>query len=77
MAGHVTPAHLLDRHDPDRKIPFLEKWSPLVQFKLAVYFACCAIALMKLPNTIWNQDLGEITYVRPSTGDLASPTSAV
>jgi mannuronan synthase len=49
--------------DPDRPIPFIEKWSPLVQLKLFLYFCCCFIALNFLPNTIYDPGLHDITFV--------------
>jgi glycosyltransferase Alg8 len=47
------------RHVPD----FFEKWSPLVQLKLLIYFSACAIALTALPNSIFDPELREFTYV--------------
>jgi mannuronan synthase len=50
--------------DQARYIPtFLEKWSPLVQIKIALYFAVCLCMLMLLPNSIYSPELREITYV--------------
>jgi len=42
---------------------FLEKWSPLVQAKIALYFACCFIALQMMPNPFWDPELKEFMYV--------------
>jgi glycosyltransferase Alg8 len=50
--------------DPALHIPtFFEKWSPLVQLKLLMYFMCCFIGVMLLPNSIYDPELREITYV--------------
>jgi mannuronan synthase len=42
---------------------FLEKWSPLVQIKIAMYFAVCLCMLMLLPNSIYSPELREVTYI--------------
>ena len=42
---------------------FLEKWSPLVQVKIALYFAICLCMLMLLPNSIYSPELREVTYI--------------
>jgi glycosyltransferase Alg8 len=42
---------------------FLEKWSPVVQFKLLVYLAACCILLMLLPNSIWDPTAQEFVYI--------------
>jgi glycosyltransferase Alg8 len=49
--------------DPTRTIPWREKWSPSVLLTIAVYFCCCYIAFQQLPNTIWDPDIEQITYV--------------
>jgi mannuronan synthase len=60
----VAPAHDHSYIDPAVRMPtFLEKWSPLVQLKLAVYFAVCFCALLLLPNSIYDPELREITYI--------------
>ena len=40
--------------DPSEPLAFFEKWSPLIQIKLLLFFCGCFIALSLLPNT----DLG-------------------
>ena len=50
-------------NDPSEKLSFLEKWSPLVQLQLLLYFSCCFIALSLLPNSIWDPTAHEFTYV--------------
>lgn len=52
-----------DFDDPTRTIPFAEKWSPLVLTKLATYFLICLAAITLLPNTIWDPEVRQITYV--------------
>lgn len=42
---------------------FLEKWSPLVQAKILLYFTACFIALQSFPNPFWNEDVREFMYV--------------
>jgi mannuronan synthase len=49
--------------DPDYKPAFFEKWPPLTQVKLLLYFCCCFIAVSKLPNTIWDPTVQHFTYV--------------
>ena len=36
--------------DPSEPLTFFEKWSPLVQIKLLLFFCGCFIALSLLPN---------------------------
>ena len=50
----TLPHYKLD--DPTNPLPFLVKWSPLVQFKILFYFACCFIALSLLPNQLWDPE---------------------
>ena len=49
--------------DPAARRHWREKWSPLVLTKIAVYFAICFCGLIALPNSIWDPDIAEITYV--------------
>lgn len=39
------------------------KWTPLVLFKLALYFACCLIGILTVPNVIWDVETKQITLV--------------
>ena len=50
-------------NDPSETLSFFEKWSPLIQLKLLLYFSFCFIALSLLPNTIWDPTAHEFTYV--------------
>ncbi len=50
-------------NDPSEHLSFLEKWSPLVQLKLLLFFSCCFIALSLAPNSIWSPEAHEFTYV--------------
>ena len=49
--------------DPSIPLTFSEKWTPGVQIQIAVYLACCYIALTLLPNSIWNPEAREFVYV--------------
>ena len=49
--------------DPTNRLSWRQKWSPDVLAKIAVYFGLCYLALTLLPNTIWDADIKEITYV--------------
>jgi glycosyltransferase Alg8 len=53
----------IDLDDPSRPLTFGQKWSPSVQFKLLLYFAACFAALLSLPNSIFDPELREFTYV--------------
>ena len=57
----TLPHYKLD--DPTNPLPFLVKWSPLVQVKIAFYFACCFIALSMIPNQIWDPENREVIYI--------------
>ena len=75
LAGHATagPLQSIERSNPNpelnaaddltKPLPFLEKWSPMIQFRILLYFACCFIALSSLPNSIWDQDAHDFVYV--------------
>lgn len=43
--------------------PFWEKWSPDKQFEILLYFMCCYIALVSLPNYIWDPTGREFVYI--------------
>jgi glycosyltransferase Alg8 len=58
--GYIDSA----RHEPT----YFEKRTPLVHVKLAVYFAACLIALMLVPNSIFDPQVREITYVIGAVG---------
>jgi glycosyltransferase Alg8 len=49
--------------DPSEPVTFFEKWSPLIQIKLLLFFCGCFIALSLLPNTIWDPVAHEFVYV--------------
>lgn len=42
---------------------YFEKWTPLVHLKIALYFAACFIALMMIPNSLFDPQVQEFTYV--------------
>jgi len=50
-------------HDPSEKLSFAEKWSPLVQLKILLYFSGCFILLSALPNSIWDPAAHEFVYI--------------
>jgi len=54
---------LIRETDPTVRLSFLEKWAPLVQLKILVYFAICFIAMSYIPNSIWDAEVQEIVYV--------------
>lgn len=54
--------------DPSMELSFLEKWSPEVQFKIAIYFTVCFILLNHLPNSIWNPQAREFVYIIGTIG---------
>ncbi len=52
-----------DIEPPDPWPSWREKWTPLAIFKLVLYIGVCFMALTLLPNTIWDPELREVTYV--------------
>lgn len=56
-APHVALA------DATRPLPFWQKWSPDVQLQILLYLAICFMALMHLPNYIWDPAAREFIYV--------------
>ncbi len=61
MTIAANPASAAQEYSVDP--PFLEKWSPDKQLKILLYFLCCYIALMLLPNYIWDPTAREFIYV--------------
>ena len=61
MTGRQSPTPLI--LGPDTPLPPGEKWSPIVQIKLILYFCSCFILLSLLPNSIWDPEGQEIIYV--------------
>jgi glycosyltransferase Alg8 len=49
--------------DPSQPLRAGEKWTPLVQIRILLYFAACYVALSLLPNQIWNADAREFVYI--------------
>ena len=49
--------------DPSKPVPWREKWSFGVLYKLFLYFSFCFIALNALPNSIWDPELRRITVL--------------
>ncbi len=54
--------------DPTKPVPWREKWSPGVLYRLFLYFAFCFIALDNLPNTLWDPQLRRITILIGALG---------
>lgn len=50
-------------NDPSAPLNYGEKWTPEVQMKIFMYFTCCYIALMMLPNYIWDPQAREFVYI--------------
>ncbi|WP_350335322.1 glycosyltransferase [Coralliovum pocilloporae] len=44
------------------------KWTFLVWLKLSVYFACCLIGVLTVPNVIWDIETRQITFVIGALG---------
>ena len=53
-------ARLLD--DPTDWPRGLRKWTPGILYRIALYFAVCAAALLTLPNSIFDPEVGAITF---------------
>ncbi len=49
--------------DPAYWPSWREKWRPGVLAKIALYFGVCFVVLTLVPNTIWDDDVKQITYV--------------
>jgi glycosyltransferase Alg8 len=49
--------------DPSQPLPFHEKWSLAVQFKLLAYVTFCFLGLMAIPNSIYSPENGSFVYV--------------
>lgn len=45
-----------------------EKWNARNLFKIFFYFSCCLLAILLLPNTIWDAQYSEVTFVIGSLG---------
>ncbi|HRD75800.1 MAG TPA: hypothetical protein PK264_07675, partial [Hyphomicrobiaceae bacterium] len=54
---------LIRESDPTVKLSFTEKWSPLVQMKIAAFFAVCFVVMSYVPNTIWDPEVQDFIYV--------------
>ena len=39
------------------------KWTPKHLFNICLYFACCLLAILILPNSIWDAEVKEITLI--------------
>jgi len=54
--------------DPIEYIPLKEKWSPLVLYKIFLYFAFLFIALDQVPNALWDPQTKTATIVIGTLG---------
>lgn len=57
------PLHQYHFDDLEKKLPFLEKWSPAVIGKIGLYLSVCLMGVMMLQNTIWDANVQQFTYV--------------
>lgn len=55
-------------NDPVIRVPWREKWSPLVLFQIFLYFAFCFMALNTLPNNMWDPELRAVTVLIGTLG---------
>ncbi|WP_422369092.1 glycosyltransferase [Pelagibius sp.] len=46
----------------------LRKWTPAALFSIALYFACCLLGAIILPNSIWDIETRQITLVIGALG---------
>lgn len=51
------------RDDPTARLTAEEKWSPDVLVKILLYFMACFVALEALPNTLWDPEVRQFTYI--------------
>ena len=45
-----------------------KKWTPMVLMNIALYLACCLVAILIIPNRLWDSNVQEITLVVGSLG---------
>ena len=57
------PLHQYKYNDLEKTLPFLEKWSPLVLGKIALYLCVCLLGTKLLNNTIWDPNVSQFTYI--------------
>ncbi len=41
----------------------LRKWTPFALLNIAIYLACCLVAIMAVPNRLWDPSVREVTLV--------------
>ena len=63
MSRLRKPLHQYHYDDPEKSLPFLEKWSPLILGKIGLYLCVCLMGTMLLQNTIWDANVQQFTYV--------------
>jgi glycosyltransferase Alg8 len=59
----MARVHAYEYDDPAKPLPFQVKWSPGVIARLLIYAAICFIAVVLTPNTIWDSNVQQFTYV--------------
>ena len=59
----MRPLNAIELEDPSVPLPRSVKWSPLVQFKIILYFAVCLILLRTVPNQIWDPENNEVIFI--------------
>jgi glycosyltransferase Alg8 len=63
MSRDVKLEHARRRHDPTVRLTTAEKWSADVLLKILLYFMVCFVALESLPNTLWDPEIRQFTYI--------------
>ncbi len=54
--------------DPSHWPTGWRKWTPKALFRIAAYFGCCLVAILVLPNSIWDYEVRAITLVIGALG---------
>jgi len=54
--------------DPTQWPTGLEKWTPKHLYNIGLYFSCCLLAILTLPNTIWDQEIKQVTFIIGTLG---------
>ncbi len=60
--------HLPYTDDPTYWPTGFDKWTPKSLFKIFFYFSACLLALMVLPNSIWDPQVKQVTFVIGTLG---------
>lgn len=49
--------------DPTNWPTGFRKWTPMALFNIFFYFCCCYLAMMTLPNRLWDDDVKQVTFI--------------